>query len=629
MTWRPHVIEALTVVAEKFDPQAEKALEKSAKKDKGDKVWVEVTSQPEKERNAWVGRATFFWKKDPGKEKHSQMISVPGPAKLSIKSKKLHVRPKEGEAYYYGDNADDKKKVDKEKVEPGGRFAEFKDQKLTMQDVLDQGASLKEALGHLKPSKYPAPDIDPANVTVDLTGDLDTKALLIWKDPKGRDQRAYTPEFHRRRAAKKWERVKHLDTRFDDAKTAFDGVFQNPERNQDERDAAAVLAIITETGLRPGRHSHLKKSGNRGISTLAVENVTIDGDKVKLAFIGKSNKENKAEIDSPELAEYLTARMKDKQPGDLLFDVGDGDLSPIMKEAGLGDFKPKDFRTLIATRKGAEALAALDAPPPPLPEKENAAKKLIRKKIKQASQIVADLINNTAAMAQKAYISPAIIESYVSRVGGNMAMLGASATKVSQVVASDKPTAEELWKTAKEITLPGADEEIEDMPESLEDEELDSDILPEELDGMSDDEKKATAAALRAAAEVLAARTVSVDQVKARMEAMSDKSKGATQQFDNLLRRLVLSLPEDKVGDTLNALYQWAVGRARWGYAEEKRLKAERDFQGGAFLGRKSYALEKMSHVLKNAALEALTGEEYAFKHPDVPEYREIDPVAP
>jgi len=509
--WRKNVIQALTVAAEKLDPQAEKAMEKSSKKNKGDKVWVEVTTQPEKTKKSWVGRATFVWKKDQSEEKHSMPITLPGPAKLTIKSKKLQVKPKEGAAYFFGVDAPiSKAKAPKKKdeSEAGSRYDDFKGKEMTMQDVIDGGATLKEALGHLEPSKYPAPEIDPSTVRVDLTGDLDSKALLIWKDPKGRDQRAYTPEFHRRTAAKKWERVKKLDTRFDMAKEAIKAVMQDDKRDDNDRDAAAVLSIITETGLRPGRVAHLKKSGNRGISTLAAENITIDGDTVKLKFIGKSTKENNAEFTDPDLAKYLKKRLEGKSGSDLAFDVGDKDLSPIMDESGLSDFHPKDFRTLLATRKGAEALAGLEAPPPPLPENEKKAKRLIKKKVKEASQKVADFINNTAAMAQKAYISPAIIESYVTRVGGNMNMLGAAASTVSQVVAKGPPTAEELWETAKDITLPGADEDVEDMPESLDDEELDSDILPEALEGddeMTDDEKKAVASALRAAASALSA----------------------------------------------------------------------------------------------------------------------------
>ena len=318
-------------------------------------------------------------------------------------------------------------------------------------------------------------------------------------------QYAYTPAFHRRTAAKKWARVKELDAKFEGAKEAFSATFQDDKKDDRDRDAAAALAIITETGLRPGNSSDFKKSGNRGISTLAAENVTVDGDTVTLKFIGKSNKENNAKFKNADLAAFLTKRKEGKKAGDMLFTTSGKDMAGEMDSAGLGDFKPKDFRTLIATRKGAEALSALEAPPPPLPENEKKAKRLIKQKVKEASTVVADLINNTPAMAQKSYISPAVIEGYINRVGGTMSMLGASADTVSKVVAKGPPTAEEIWKEAMKIDLPGADEEVEDMPEDEDDEELDSDIMPEELQSeeMDEDEKKEVAAALRAAVDKL------------------------------------------------------------------------------------------------------------------------------
>jgi len=100
---------AFKVRAAKMSKSDQTKMERAAEKrgDRyGDKVWVEVTSQPEKTKGGnYVGRATFHWQKGPEKDnKHSSMINVgSSPAKLSIRSRKLMVKPKDGEPYIYGE----------------------------------------------------------------------------------------------------------------------------------------------------------------------------------------------------------------------------------------------------------------------------------------------------------------------------------------------------------------------------------------------------------------------------------------------------------------------------------------------------------------------------------------------
>ena len=91
--------------AEKVSKADEAKMERGAKKNKKEKVWVEVTTPPEKTKGGnYVGRATFQRKGED--EKHSEMITFPGPFKLRIKGKKLWVDPKKGEGFFYDADAD-------------------------------------------------------------------------------------------------------------------------------------------------------------------------------------------------------------------------------------------------------------------------------------------------------------------------------------------------------------------------------------------------------------------------------------------------------------------------------------------------------------------------------------------
>ena len=95
---------AAEIVAEKLSKSEQAKIEKGDKKNaKKGKVWVDVSSQPEKHKKSYMGRASFYWKNDPDKHKHSVNITLDGPAKLSIKGKDLHVVPKDGEPFDWGE----------------------------------------------------------------------------------------------------------------------------------------------------------------------------------------------------------------------------------------------------------------------------------------------------------------------------------------------------------------------------------------------------------------------------------------------------------------------------------------------------------------------------------------------
>jgi len=332
----------------------------------------------------------------------------------------------------------------------------------TLADIGGHGA-LKKILGHMAPSKMPPPDIDPATIELSLDGDNDSKALMTWRDAKGRKQAAYTETALSRNAAKKWERVKKLEAKADKAIEKFGKLMGDTKASAKDRDAAAIMNLIGKTGLRPGSRGGLKDTGNRGISTLSADNVRVEGNTVLLDFVGKSGKRNVTEVKDPELAKYMKERLKGKGGDDLLFSARAKDLPKAMKSAGVGGFKPKDFRTRMAGKISADALSSVDDPPP-LPKNEKRAKALIAKRVKEISTMVADKLNNTPAMAKKAYIDPAVFRAWAKAIGAEQYL----------ATAATKPTAEDLWKSALEETLPGADEAFDVDPELEDDEQLDS-----------------------------------------------------------------------------------------------------------------------------------------------------------
>jgi DNA topoisomerase-1 len=344
----------------------------------------------------------------------------------------------------------------------------------TLAELIEQHGGVKQALGHLGLSKMPPPKVAPTTVKIDLSGDVDGHAVMSWRDAKGRVQSSYTQRFLKRNAAVKWERVKKLADKADKAATTFKQTMRDAKASDRERDAAAVMSIIATTGLRPGSAAGIKATGHRGISTLAPDNVKVEGDRVTLDFIGKSGKRNLTTFSDPAIAAYLKQRVA--AGDDPIFRSTAQDIGGVMKRSGVDKFKPKDFRTLRAGKLAAESLAQLDAPPPPLPPSEKKARALLEQKIKQASKIVADNLNNTPAVARSSYINPAIIQGWLKQVGGEKLIAAARDHDLAWRVRAAVPTADAIWNAAMNVTLPGHDQPVK--ADDDEDEQLDAAPIP-------------------------------------------------------------------------------------------------------------------------------------------------------
>jgi DNA topoisomerase IB len=267
--------------------------------------------------------------------------------------------------------------------------------------------------------------VDRSTIEFDLSGDVNSKPVVRWRHPvTGETVRAYTDTFNQRNANKKWARIRGFMGKAVGVGAQAKTIVQDADRSDSERDSAAVISMIQQTGLRPGSKASAKggrgqKGATYGVTTLLKDHVTVDGDDITLNFIGKSSKPNKSTLTDPELAAYVTERLKTADDrGGRLFDTKPGTIKAIMSESGGEGYTPKDFRTVVGTRLAAMSLVTHPAPPPPLPDDPKKAKEMVGGAVRQASKIVADRLNNLPATALKSYISPAVISSWVESVGG-------------------------------------------------------------------------------------------------------------------------------------------------------------------------------------------------------------------
>lgn len=257
------------------------------------------------------------------------------------------------------------------------------------------------------------PPAEATGIEVNLDGDdVHTRAVAKWKDAKGRVQSAYTPEFHARNAADKWERVQKWAPKRGSIVNALSTSVRKGKPGTAEHAGATAALIIARTGLRPGG-SDGGEEDHFGVTTLRGPHVTVDGDHVKFDYIGKSGKRNLAETHDADVARAVEA-YKAKAGDGPLFPAGTLAAARASIPEGM---KLKDFRTIKATETAKAWFDSFDGPPPPVTGDAKKDGKAAAKALASASDVVAHLLNNTRAVAKSSYIHPQVFEDWARRVG--------------------------------------------------------------------------------------------------------------------------------------------------------------------------------------------------------------------
>lgn len=252
-------------------------------------------------------------------------------------------------------------------------------------------------------------------------------AVLSWTNEEGVRQFAYTSEHDRRTAHVKWTRLATLVPPMEAATRSLRKAMTTG--SQRERDAAVALALIEETGLRPGSRKAAaratkvdklgrEKIGTTGVTTLKPKHLSFDNDtaptSVLIQFIGKSNKKNKRVVTDPELVKELHDRAKNPTSDGFLFSATNADTNKVMK-THFGKFKQKDLRTLQGSMTAADELAQV----PPIKLTGNAKKdiKALSAVIDMVSARVAERLDNGMTMSRGSYVHPSLFVTWMKRSG--------------------------------------------------------------------------------------------------------------------------------------------------------------------------------------------------------------------
>ena len=173
---------------------------------------------------------------------------------------------------------------------------------------------------------------------------------------------------------------------------------------------AVVVSLMERTNIRIGNNVYEKLYGSFGLTTLKDKHVNVKGQKINFSFKGKKGIYHDIDLKNSKLAKAVQ-NCKDI-PGKELFQYYDEDgkrhpvdsgmVNDYIKEISGDDFTAKDFRTWSGT---VNALIAFKE------ESDTAYKS----KVKEALEMVAANLGNTATVCRKYYVHPLVINLYENK----------------------------------------------------------------------------------------------------------------------------------------------------------------------------------------------------------------------
>jgi len=179
-----------------------------------------------------------------------------------------------------------------------------------------------------------------------------------------------------------------------------------------EKVVATIVQLLETTFARVGNEEYARENGSYGLTTLRNRHVKVRGATVRFLFRGKSGRELELGVTDRRVASVV--KRCEELPGQMLFQYVDDsgahrsvtsdDVNAYLRETTGEDFTAKDFRTWAGTLLAACALRDVARF-----ESETEAKRNVLKAIDG----VARKLGHTSAICRRAYIHPAVIDTYL------------------------------------------------------------------------------------------------------------------------------------------------------------------------------------------------------------------------
>lgn len=230
-------------------------------------------------------------------------------------------------------------------------------------------------------------------------------------DAAHRKQYRYHPEWTSRRSDHKYFRLLEFGKALPKARKRIIKDLRRPA--YDERKVLAIcVQVMQKTLIRVGNEAYAQQYGSYGLSTLRTKHAKVEGNLLKLKFIGKKGVKQEVALSDKGLARMVKKCME--IPGQDLFQyytegkehrgVDSGKINNYIREITGSDFTAKDFRTWGGTLEALRQLAICSGNV----EEDRSKKKIIV----EVLDCVASKLGNTRAVCKSSYVYPLLLEAF-------------------------------------------------------------------------------------------------------------------------------------------------------------------------------------------------------------------------
>jgi DNA topoisomerase-1 len=254
--------------------------------------------------------------------------------------------------------------------------------------------------------------VPPAWTDVWICPDPDGHLQATGRDARGRKQYRYHAQWRSRRDESKFERILVVARLLPRIRRRVDRDLARRTLSR-EKVLAAVVRLLELTLIRVGNEEYARLNQSFGLTTMRDRHVTVAGSTVRFRFRGKSGKQHEVDLRDRRLATVV--RRCRELPGQELFQYLDGagdrrdvtsdDVNAYLREAAGADVTTRDFRIWSGTVLAYRALRDLEPADGPGEAKRN---------VIEAVRMSADGLGNTAAVARRSYIHPAVLDGYLA-----------------------------------------------------------------------------------------------------------------------------------------------------------------------------------------------------------------------
>jgi DNA topoisomerase I len=254
--------------------------------------------------------------------------------------------------------------------------------------------------------------VPPAYEDVCFAADPQAHLQAIGRDSAGRTQYRYHPDWEKVREIRKARRLARLVPLLPKIRAWVARHLRDSEPTRDLA-LAALIDLVALTALRAGSETYAQQNGTRGAATLLKSNIAIKGDQIILCFRGKGGKPIDKSIRSARLARALKTLLT--LPGKRLFQyrTEEGavcllrrrEVNAALRNIAGCRIALKDFRTMIASSRALEELAAIE------PKSSERGR---RRQVLATMRTIAEDLANTPAVCRRSYVHAAVVSAFES-----------------------------------------------------------------------------------------------------------------------------------------------------------------------------------------------------------------------